>query len=343
MKYRKWLVGWLMVCSQYAVGQRPFVPDTVRVDELKRNFYHWAQGADTLSRDCPDRVAFPADRVPPIRIWEVARSRCGFSLDSDSRDRLHRAGKVQLPAACWFLSSDGGGGTTLFWRGLRAPVSSGVDSVALRRQLSKRYGTKPEQGVPARWFSGTVGMTALFHPYCNNRVCMDVAVQVFRKGTSEGDPVSLRMKPGRLSIAHFYQDKLYYRPYKYPELTYYFGHSELDFFSRLLYGLVPRDSSYTGRQDFALLLYVDTSGKARFHTLLPDCLTAEETHCLDVLNRAMEQLPEGLFGHLLTTDGRIFPARYLNALYRPETGGWAFIDYLFRDTFRPLGTGSEKD
>lgn len=345
MKYHRWLVGCLLLGNLHAAGQHLFVPDTVRVDELKRNFYSWVEAADSTLLDCPDRAVTHMTGVSLLYISDSDGPRRTFYLDSDSIERLHRAGGETLPASCWAYSVPGKKTSadvrdhfipTLYWHGLHAPIPGGLDSVALRRRLVERYGEDPVYGVPARWFSGAVYNISKHYFYCNNRICMHAN----RKTVVNGACVrSDRMEGKAGSLARAQQDMLISSTEWH--MSTLFGRIELEMLSCNLYGLVPRDSSYTGSQDFALLLYVDASGKACFHPLLPDALTAGEQRCLDRLNRAMALQPRWQFGYMLTTDGRIFPARYLRAAYRPETGVWRFDDYLFDRAFTPLSVPFE--
>ena len=212
----------------------------------------------------------------------------------------------------------------LYWHG-QAFIISRTDTTALQRKMEEPYGKVPGLGVPARWINDTVCFTAHSRLYCNNRICQYAKVREVKKGVITNSAV-LKASYGSLSREQVGANRrITIGTFSYGE---HYGNMELYLLSHDL-GLMPLPASYNGRTDFSFLVYVSPGGKASLYTLLPQQLTDEEQELINALQAAFGRQPKGIFGHMVTTDGRIFPARYLKGVYRPADRKWTFTDHLY--------------
>ena len=119
---------------------------------------------------------------------------------------------------------------------------------------------------------------------------------------------------------------------------------------------------YSAQEPQTFLLSTDARGNAHLHLLwssltgnklevdadslakAPDWVrqfVAKSKTDVTRLTQAVETLPAGRFGHFITTDGRIFPGRYLKFSYDFLSKRFTITDYLFDDR-RPIQTGKNK-
>ena len=78
--------------------------------------------------------------------------------------------------------------------------------------------------------------------------------------------------------------------------------------------------------EFVFLLVFDIQQRCHIELLDPQKLDADGQEYFDLLNHFFKQLRPGIFQNLYTSDGRIFPARYIRA--RLDSRGWQFKDLL---------------
>lgn len=320
-----------------------YVPDTVSVDEMKRNFMDWTQGRTSPAMNRVDRLY----SMRWVYVYETDEGDPPYYYYLDSRcdSCLHREGRDTIPPSNWSLvarSADLLKAGDLWemqlpkvfcWNSFRDPVPAGTDTLQLRNRLVNRYGLLPSFGVPARWVTGTFGIAQHTRLYCNNRVAGTVKLFRIEKGmVVSGQMLTLRGKPGSLG-----KDQEDLKPTS-SFFNRYFGDIELKFLARDLRRVQTPDTTYDGLKDFVFLVYVDVRGKARLHLLLPEKPTQAEQRLLKRLYAAFDRQPSGIFGHFVTPDGRIFPGRYIHGRYIRETDDWFFSDYLFQKKFnRPEG------
>lgn len=164
--------------------------------------------------------------------------------------------------------------------------------------------------------------TGAFFPYCNNRICLYAK----RETETTGGHIVVKALQGSLSSE---QDQLYLYDSSDNELERSYGVEELYLLCRDLKRetTLLADTNYWGLIDFSLLLYVMPSGVIQLHILEPEQPTVIERKFIGQLQKALNRLPKGIFGHFVTTDARIFPARYLK-LHSNKRGYWRFTDYL---------------
>lgn len=89
------------------------------------------------------------------------------------------------------------------------------------------------------------------------------------------------------------------------------------------------------REVFSLLLYIRDDGHLRVRSLLPDSLLDHQKLLLDELQKIVEKQSAWNFNYLYTIDGRVFPGRYLYAIYNYDSGHWVFQDYIKTSPKKP--------
>ena len=86
------------------------------------------------------------------------------------------------------------------------------------------------------------------------------------------------------------------------------------------------DTAMQARRPFTLLFIIDARGRLDVEVLKPRTPSAQDLRYVDELRKAVRQLPPWSLGMLYTSDGRVFPGRYIEA-YR-HNNRWTFHDYL---------------
>lgn len=326
-------VGWMGLSPSIA-GQSPVAGqsgDTVSLEELKVNFKEWYRERDRVGMAPQGRITNDVPWPKEVLHYDGDIGRKVHYADTPEPELLYRAGQERLPAACWSIDkcyTPAGQQQRLCLHSLLPGGLLAEDSVALCRKLEQRYGTIAEKGVPASWFSGTIGVAANWFPYCNNRITMATLRYRVENGLITGmEPVKNRI--GSLGQKqHEEMVPTSAQIFRYWDM--YMGDMELRLFSEALQAVLPpADKKYNGQCRFSFLIFTDSRGHANLYQLLPETLTAEEKACVDRLAQSVRNLPSGLFGHMVTTDGRIFPARYVEGVYRPSENKWTFSDYFF--------------
>lgn len=301
------------------------VPDTVSVEEACARFVQWHRG----DSGC---IALPLHRVSTrhngeVLLWPDYRCE-SYYLDTRQPEALQRAGKADLPASTWTLLGNytaKGKRIRLCWQGARTCDAACLPGGKTHNRLAKRYGRYARYGVPARWFSGSFGLSTHYRLYGGVPVCRYVRLYAVEKGVIRGTTMlqSHPCLPGHASAGD---------AQLYPWSRY--GGREFQWLADSLASATPRMKKYNGRTTFSLLLYEDASGTLRCIPLTSEPLNHDEAEVTYVLSRAVRKLsPMGMFSQLVTTDGRIFPFRYLWATYHPVVSGkrlgkWSFTDYL---------------
>lgn len=327
-----WMTSAVLAFGQYG---SPVKPDTVQPDELKENFRCWRMGQPADSTALQNRMVIPDPYDTRCLVYQRDQdlNRKSFFLHTGRPSALADAGKVRIPASCWVLDecyTPAGVRKRLCWYGLRAPLFPGTDSMVLRRRLERRYGKIQVSGVPASWYSGRVAVSSVMDNYCHNWVCYMVGLYRIQKGFVTGYRL-LQAFQGSLSCKHFDESSLRGAM----GWNWFMGDVELSYLSDMVQRVSgPVDIVGKEEYTFSLLLYTDFRGKSHVHLLEPEQPIVEEQVCFAGLQMAMERLPSGLFGYMLTADGRIFPARYLKAVYKVVDNRWIFQDYLFESKRR---------
>ena len=114
----------------------------------------------------------------------------------------------------------------------------------------------------------------------------------------------------------------------------FYGKDELALFANELKQQIGADTTrlFESGFDYTFLLTTDACGKAHLHLLWPKQLSTAGWEQARRLVEAVEAMPAGGFGHFVTTDGRIFPGRYLKFCYRSK---WTVEEYLYQ-TRKPV-------
>lgn len=78
---------------------------------------------------------------------------------------------------------------------------------------------------------------------------------------------------------------------------------------------------------FDLLFITNNNGTTSIKSLNTTALSKDEAQLLKSLASIVRKFPKNAFGSLWTTDGRVFPARYIHADYADKR--WKFRDYMY--------------
>jgi len=299
----------------YRLITMPVSNDTVSVDEMKDSFYSSMKKINEKSYDSYDLFFLP---YSPKEIHYVIPS-----LDNQSP---HRVGKMLLPVSLWkWLRHDGK--DSLYWAGFRT-VPTNIDTTAIRNKLRKAYGAYKYDGVeyiPTKWYSGNIkaftNPTNYKNMNVNNNIFnMDITKgMIKRRYYSESTFGSLSEEICDIMDGIFIHAANQRRD----------SHYELFIFQHDINRLCQKDSSIKDDIPYSFLISVDANQKTHIHTLLPTTLTQTDSLRIRELTKAVEDQPKGIFGTMWTIDGRVFPGRYLMAVY--TRGGWKFKDYRYKD------------
>jgi len=311
----------LTLFTQQAAFCQKVSYDTVSVDEMKSSFYSSIKAKDVKSFDNYDLILFGKSLKFVYYVVPNQKSKA-----------LHKAGKMLLPASLWkWVMKDGK--NYLCWIGFRS-VPTKIDTVALRRKLIKEYGSYKDEDIeciPAKWYSGTIQRFQDKLNYKNSYITNAIYNFQIENGTivhrysNEINIGSLRLEVFDIRDVYTLHctDSL---DDSYQERN---SHYELFIFQHDINRLCQEDTTVKNEIPYSFLISVDGSQKAHIHTLLPTTLTVTDSLRIRELTKAVEAQPKGIFGTMWTIDGRVFPGRYLMAVY---TGvGWRFKDYRYKD------------
>ena len=332
-------------------------PDTVSTEEMVENFEAWMQAKPFRSHDASSEVMTVSTAAFRVVERDADLGRVEFSMDSPQLPLLLSITSPALPPSRWkdslIVDKDGYKVSVLCWDSFRRHYSNGLSSGELRHQA-----TGPSNRV-ATWFTGPICLTARSRSYCHNQVARYAKVFEVKQGEIIGGPYTLEEQRG------LYSDSTA-NP-RHIGITYweeFYGKDELALFSDELKRQLGADTTrlFESGFDYTFLLTTDARGKAHLH-LLWSSLTGNQLEVdadslakapkwvrqffakskTDVtrLTQAVEALPAGRFGHFITTDGRIFPGRYLKFNYDFLSKRFTVTDYLF-DARRPMRTGQDK-
>ena len=313
-------------------------PDTVSVEEMKQNFYDWLHGIPARPEPTSERFLTDTPLFQVIESDADAR-RDEFYMDSPRLRELASAISPNLPPSYWWpltvRSSDGKTTQTILrWLGPRAYYSRGVDNARLVKDVEQQYENR------ATWFSGPVCLTASARLYCNNWLTRYAKVFEVERGQFVSGPYEVHDRQGAYS-----RQTTSVRVLGVTDWDTEYGEREIARFAQDLRRQLGPDSVITARgttgtyshldaapSEYSFLLTTDACGKAHLHLLWPKQLSTAGWEQARRLVEAVEAMPAGGFGHFVTTDGRIFPGRYLKFCYRSK---WTVEEYLYQ-TRKPV-------
>ena len=325
-------------------------PDTVSVEEMARHFQEWADDIPYRPEATLDRLLTNKMRAFLVYEADADGGRDAFFMDSPKLEELASGGAESgLPPSYWRPLRDEQDTSKVYlqWYNSRPDYARGIDRKALARTMNNRT----DKGV-ATWFTGPICLTARSRSYCHNQVAQYAKVFEVKQGEIVGGPYTLEEQRG------LYSDSTANR--RHIGITYWeelYGKDELALFANELKQQIGADTTrlFESGFDYTFLLTTDARGKAHLH-LLWSTLTGKQLEVdadslakapewvrqffakskTDVtrLTQAVEALPAGRFGHFITTDGRIFPGRYLRFCYDFLSKRFTVTDYLF-DARRP--------
>lgn len=213
------------------------------------------------------------------------------------------------------------------WRLYRKPEKTVVPA---EDSLRTRYGTT-SYGIPAQWISGR--LEVLGTPMTCMGFLVSGAKSRFRV---EQGRMWLEKEEVRRSLFVHQADSLFLLPGTGPDGEEIVTLVDNDFATDWttsgniadtdqLGDFVNRIFQHTRARNtemFQLLLVIQPDGSMRMERLRPLQPNAQQSKLLERLQKAVRQLPKGAFLPLWNVDGRIFPARYLEAVY--TAGKWHF-------------------
>lgn len=298
--------------------------DTVSADELRAEFRAWKAGG------MPTR-GFPVHRVVTHRsgevlIWDpsVRYRQHTFYMGCRSETSLQQVGKLFLPPGYWSLAgayTKKGKIQMLCWYGSCDTLSGFRYGGRQYSRLARRYGEFPVFGVPARWFTGRVGLL----PYCRMYGGFAVGPVGSRYEIRRGVVTHSEQLGGKPGYLWRHAGK--YLPMQVAAATWWrHAEKEMKLLQDDLAALLPKKALCVGPTRFTLLLRVDAKGVIHLECLYPAHLTVVEESGISELKAAFKRLPPHAIGCLVTVDGRLFPARYVEAVCTER--GWFFRDYL---------------
>ena len=320
-------------------------PDTVPVSEVIEAWNTWwekgRQSLQGLMLTERMETTFPVDTTEPGSAYKHTL------MQATPTAMLRYAAAPSLPLSTWALDTIGGT-EQLLWTGPQPYYSTGVDTIALRRQLMQRYGTDNLWRIPATWFSGQICMHLNYWDYCGTRVCL----QVQRADVSQGRITRKARWHAQRGILSWYQyyngfqqypDKFRHAFEYYHPLEHFYGEAELMVLADMIRLQLGDKWLQVLEQvrDFYFLLEEKNDGHLELHLLkrqTKDPTISDKTYfnAGKWLRQAIAALPPHLLGHFMTTDGRVFPYRIitgndLNSClknHRPEDR-WILKDCLF--------------
>lgn len=297
--------------------------DTVSVDEMKSSFYSSIKAKDVKSFEY-------YDLFPRYKSLKGAN----YIIPNQTSQALHKAGKMLLPASLWkWVVKDGK--NYLCWIGFRS-VPTKIDTVTLRRKLIKEYGSYKYDDIeciPAKWYSGTIQWFKAPFNYKNSYVSKAINNFQIENGTIV-HRYSNKINIGSLisEISDIWDAIIFRSTNNRDSLDEEReSHYELFIFRHDINRLCQEDTTVKDDIPYSFLISVDGNQKAHIHTLLPTTLTQTDSLRIRELTKAVEAQPKGIFGTMWTIDGRVFPGRYLMAIYTRV--GWRFKDYRYKGTY----------
>ncbi|MBO5180609.1 MAG: DUF5030 domain-containing protein [Paraprevotella sp.] len=216
---------------------------------------------------------------------------------------------------------NGGGQRYLTLHELNSYSGDTAAATKIRHALAQKYGKGDI--TPATWYTGLIG--ELEHPvfYMDFTVSPHLSFTSVKQGAVSGRDVAMR-----------FSNQTYYDEAQGLKRIVADGHwidrmdYEQVFFSHDVNRAWATDGRKTYAKDsFSLLLATEEDGSITIYPLLPKELTDNQKGLLAALQETVDKFPEWCFRYLYTSDGRIFPGRYVRATYSSD-GEWTFIDYF---------------
>lgn len=268
-----------------------FPMDTVPVQELKDNY------AARNQKDWPDNVYEGKDSVASLWTGLMVQSvlkTCPVKSAQDLR-------------AVW-------GDLPLHLKAVLNP--DGTENTSVYKKLQKKAGS---EHVLPYWYDGMLTFLKKPARYWNFVVSSDASF--YRWINGKVIPYS-------------------YRSPSYPDYFSYVGcrildgfwHDYIDDGMHQLAAEINATPDYARRNrndavlEFVFILLIDNHQKCHIELLEPQQLDGRSETDFYVLEQFFKKLQPGLFQCLYTSDGRIFPARYIRA--RLDSRGWQFEDLL---------------
>ena len=298
---------------------------------MVKNFEAWMKSEPFRSHDATSEVMTVSTAAFRVVERDADLGRAEFSMDSPQLPLLLSATSPALPPSRWkdslIVNKEGNKVSVLCWDSFRRHYSNGLSSKELRHQAPS-----PSSRV-ATWLTGPICLTARSRSYCHNQVARYAKVFEVKQGEIVGGPYTLEERRGLYSDSTAHPRRL--GATRWEE---FYGKDELALFADELKQQIGADTTrlFESGFEYAFLLTTDAAGKALLQLLYANLTDKNADADVTCLAQAVEALPAGRFGHFVTTDGRIFPGRYLRFCYDFLSKRFTVTDYLF-DARRPTG------
>lgn len=203
----------------------------------------------------------------------------------------------------------------------------------MRHTLAKKYGK--ENIIPATWYTGLIGELEQPVFYMDFTVSPYLSFTPVKQGIVSGQEMSMKFSNQTYDDEARNMKRIVIDGHWIDRIDY-----EQVFFSHDVNRAWAEDNrkAYT-KEKISLLLVTEEDGSITIYPLLPEELTDNQKNLLADLQETVDRFPRWCFRYLYTSDGRIFPGRYVHASYAPDSK-WTFIDY-FR--FDPKAKGGIND
>ncbi|MDE7377743.1 MAG: DUF5030 domain-containing protein [Paraprevotella sp.] len=195
-----------------------------------------------------------------------------------------------------------------------------IAATKMRHALAKKYGKG--NIIPAAWYTGLIGELEQPVFYMDFTVSPYLSFTPVKQGIVSGQEMSMKFSNQTYddearNLKRIVTDGHWIDRIDYEQM--FFSHD------------VNRTWAESNRkayakEKFSLLLVTEENGGITIYPLLPQELTDNQKYLLADLQETVDRFPRWCFRYLYTSDGRIFPARYVYASYAPD-GKWTFIDY----------------
>lgn len=323
------LMGFLAIAPSQTKAQ--WKPDTISAEEMILQFRNYKAGIFTDSLEAYDAL------YPASYFGEPSR----LAYDKN----LHKAENLKLPRSAWSIvvrdsmvkstnpkaKEDFHKISYLCWHHfLENP--KGVDTLALRKKLEKRYGQFTANGryvgIPAKWFTGDMMVYKGVIMYAGTPITADALEYRFESGVFRGSQARYQNSGSLRNEIIFYHanynlnDRSWMRGYNKQELLLF--HHDIN-------RSIPKDTSSVKFKPCDILIYSDSQGKSHMRPVYPELLLASDTLRMQGLKKAVEEQPANIFGVFYTPKAEVFTGRYLRAYYGIGLHGYG--EWFFEDSY----------
>lgn len=297
---------------KYPSFKTPELP-TVTVEEMCQRFY------ETFGKPSTARPTdYDALGIRQILVGESPLATCPQVQEAATYRGL------------WDYDLSGGADMYLCLQALQKAGTEQNEDGGVLRRMKAAY---PEHDglVRAEWFSGLLGRMEHPMPYMGFVVSPNLSFVRVDKGLVKNEMSWLHNGPSYLSEAAGLRSvsDAHWADYADYEMILFTHDVNRDWRTCQL-----ASASSGEKLNCSLLLTTDDNGALTVHPLLPKELAAGQQELLKRLQTVLSGLPAWSFQRLYTADGRVFPGRYVEAVYHTDSNTWRFLNYIRSSTGR---------